>query len=135
MPASFTAMSDPRFFQFQKRYAALLVTRYKDLTYGQSSNIDEGNLVVPEKHGTYGALLFDKRWSLKREEVLIRDHYACVICLAEAELEVHHRQYHFSKVLQQFKAPWDYENFLLITLCQRCHSRGHRLYKVPIIYI
>jgi len=49
----------------------------------------------PEKHGSYGALLFDKRWKDKRGIILSRDNNQCVICGHGEELEVHHRQYHF----------------------------------------
>lgn len=86
-------------------------------------------------HGTYGALLFDKRWKSKREEILTRDGFRCVICNSNDELQVHHRQYHFIRATQKFKAPWDYENYLMITLCERCHSKGHSKYKVPNVYL
>jgi hypothetical protein len=31
--------------------------------------------------------------------------------------------------------PWDYTDNLLITLCEKCHQKGHKQYKVPTIYI
>lgn len=86
-------------------------------------------------HGTYGGLLFDKRWLEKRSEILLRDGNKCFICSASQELQVHHRQYHFVKKEQKFKPPWDYPDHLLVTLCEKCHRRGHNLYKVPIIHI
>lgn len=83
-------------------------------------------------HGGYGATLFDPRWKMKRKEILARDKNKCVICKSEDSLQVHHRQYHFSTVLNTFRNPWEYSNNLLITLCKICHQRGHRLYKVPV---
>lgn len=83
-------------------------------------------------HGSYGAKLLDPRWKKKRESILARDAHQCVICKSKEALNVHHRQYHFSKSLKQFKDPWDYPNDLLITLCKRCHDKGHRLYEVPV---
>lgn len=86
-------------------------------------------------HGTYGALLFDERWLIRRKEILARDGDACVVCSSTESLQVHHRQYHFIKDLGRFKPPWDYADHLLITLCERCHSRGHNKFRVPNIYI
>lgn len=86
-------------------------------------------------HGTYGALLFRPEWKAKREEILQRDSYSCVICKGGIGLQVHHRQYHFIVRQNQFKLPWEYSESLLITLCESCHKRGHSKYKVPTINI
>lgn len=85
-------------------------------------------------HGTYGALLFSAEWRAKREEILQRDK-SCVICGSAKNLQVHHRQYHFSVRENKLKLPWEYPQNLLITLCETCHKRGHNKYKVPIINI
>lgn len=84
-------------------------------------------------HGPYGAALFDPRWKSKRLEILARDSNKCVLCKSSESLQVHHRQYHFSESLNAFKNPWQYDDYLMITLCEHCHKQGHRLYKVPII--
>lgn len=86
-------------------------------------------------HGSYGSLLFDPRWKSKRDEILQRDTHRCVICKGTENLHVHHRQYHFNPKTNQFNMPWEYENRLLITLCEYCHRKGHNKFKVPIIYI
>lgn len=86
-------------------------------------------------HGGYGATLFDPRWKAKRKEILNRDNNQCVICKADSNLQVHHRQYHFSRTLNVFRNPWEYDHKLMITLCETCHQKGHRLYKVPVKYI
>ena len=86
-------------------------------------------------HGSYGSLLFDARWRSKREEILMRDAHACVICSGEENLQVHHRQYQFVLKENAFRKPWDYADHLLITLCEACHKRGHNKYKVPTIKI
>ncbi|PKQ66877.1 hypothetical protein Rain11_2218 [Raineya orbicola] len=86
-------------------------------------------------HGGYGSTLLDPRWKRKRLEIIERDNYRCIICKSDKFLEVHHRQYHFSKSKNSFKYPWEYPSHLMITLCRRCHQKGHRLYKVPIKYI
>ena len=83
-------------------------------------------------HGSYGPLLFDKRWKKKRKEILARDKHQCLICGETEKLEVHHRQYHWSKRRKSFVKPWEYGNKLMITLCKRCHQKGHQLYIVPI---
>ena len=89
----------------------------------------------PEKHGSYGALLFDRRWKEKRAVILLRDSNKCVICSNVNNLEVHHRQYHYESTLKKFKAPWEYSNNILLTLCNSCHQRGHSKFKIPIIYV
>lgn len=86
-------------------------------------------------HGTYGAMLFDKRWREKRAHILKRDNNSCKVCKSPNELQVHHRQYHFIQKLRRFRKPWDYTDNLLITMCKTCHQKGHQLYKVPIKYI
>ena len=86
-------------------------------------------------HGGYGSTLLDPKWKIKRKEILERDQNKCVICKSEQTLQVHDRQYHFSRFLNTFKNPWEYPNNLMITLCESCHQKGHRLYKVPTKYI
>lgn len=84
----------------------------------------------------YGEKLFDRKWIEKKREIMTRDQNKCVICgKSEGKLQVHHRQYHFIRRLQKHVDPWDYNDRLLITLCESCHSRGHNKYKVPIKYI
>lgn len=88
---------------------------------------------IPEMHGSYGALLFDRRWKEKRAAILSRDANKCIICGLSDKLEVHHRQYRYISAKGKFKAPWDYPDNILITLCNSCHQRGHAKFKVPII--
>ena len=108
-----------------------LYRRYIDIKH----QLVEHEKVQSEKHGSYGALLFDKRWKEKRAIILFRDNSQCVICGFSNDLEIHHRQYHFVNSEKKFKVPWEYPDKILITLCNSCHQRGHSKYKVPIIYI
>lgn len=124
-----------RFHIGKVRYQSLASSRYKDHTYGETRFSEPEIELKAKTHGTYGALLFDKRWIEKRAEIILRDNNRCVICNSDENLEVHHRQYHFIKGLKRFKAPWDYENQLMITLCSKCHTRGHRKFRVPNVYI
>lgn len=111
--------------------------------YRRYTSIENSALAFKEKemreesdfHGSYGALLFDTRWKSIRLSILNRDHHKCILCKSQLGLQVHHRQYHFYKLKKQFKPPWDYHESLLITLCEKCHQKGHRLYKVPTVYI
>jgi len=83
----------------------------------------------------YRNQLLDPRWSAKALEIKNRDNHRCRNCQSPNNLQVHHRQYHFSKMLKCFKSPWDYHDSLLITMCKRAHDIGHTKYKVPINYI
>ena len=87
------------------------------------------------KHGSYNALLFDPRWKEKRLLILQRDNNSCVVCKSKEDVQIHHRQYHFLRKYKAFKKPWDYSDSLLITLCRKCHQKGHQIYDVPTKYI
>lgn len=104
----------------------------------EQRNIPEENpatIQATYTHGSYGSLLFDPKWKTKRAVILHRDSYQCILCKENSNLQIHHRQYHFLHATQTFKLPWDYSDHLLITLCERCHSKGHRQHKVPTIYL
>lgn len=122
--------------------------RYTDITRSDNNRIGDEQRYQPMNnpaadkeaenspaHGSYGALLFDSRWKSKRADIISRDKGCCIICHAQEELLVHHRQYHFIKAENAFKMPWDYPEHLLITLCKNCHQRGHSKFKVPTLYI
>lgn len=132
---------ESRFHLGDGRFQAFSDSRFRRYTYGEnkiiSKEAEEETLQKTENetHGTYAALLFDQRWLAKRKEILERDESQCIICQNHDKLQVHHRQYHLVKVTGKFKPPWDYENHLLITLCESCHKRGHSKYKVPIVEI
>ena len=65
---------------------------------------------------SYSDLLKDPRWQKKRLEILNRDDFKCKCCGDEkSTLHVHHQFY-----LSNHK-PWDYEDSILLTLCEECH--------------
>jgi len=69
---------------------------------------------------TYAALLQDKRWLNKREDILRRDGYTCQLCGSQDEpLNIHHKYY--AKDL----FPWSYPDEALVTLCSQCHEYLH----------
>jgi len=82
-------------------------------------------------HGSYGALLFDKRWKEFRKKILERDQHQCRSCGSKEKLQMHHRQYHYSTKLRKYRKPWEYSKRLVICLCEKCHQKGHQLYKIP----
>ena len=84
---------------------------------------------------SYGALLFRPEWRNRREQILQRDQFTCQFCgnTEKSELQVHHRQYHYVARFEAFRLPWEYPDECLVTICKRCHDKGHALYKVPII--
>jgi 5-methylcytosine-specific restriction endonuclease McrA len=82
----------------------------------------------------YEELLKDYRWQNKRIEILMRDGYRCRNCKTQYTLQVHHRQYHLDKSGGKVM-PWEYSHKYLITLCDGCHSDGHKHYKIPIFHI
>ncbi|MEW5846432.1 MAG: HNH endonuclease [Bacteroidota bacterium] len=84
---------------------------------------------------SYKNRLMDPRWKARKEEILKRDDHRCVVCGSTEELEVHHRQYHYMVGASRYRDPWDYNDSLLITLCKKCHSNGHKHYKIPVIFM
>jgi len=122
------------------RYLAFKGSSYRRYLQGEkdrelAQDLLEIKINSTPAHGTYGNLLFDPQWKEKRKIILRRDAYCCVVCGGRNDLQVHHRQYHFVVSVNQFKLPWEYEDHLLITLCETCHKKGHNKYKVPTINI
>lgn len=63
-----------------------------------------------------------KEWKAFRHRIFTRDSHTCVRCgktCDEAELHLHHKHY------LPGRAPWDYPDDLLITLCKGCHAQEH----------
>jgi len=66
---------------------------------------------------TYSEKLKSPKWQKKRLEIFRRDKWTCKLCGdTETTLHVHHKEY-FDKT-----DPWDYDNKLLVTLCEHCHE-------------
>ena len=80
----------------------------------------------------YRRQLWDDRWRQRREVIMTRDQGRCRCCGSTLQLQVHHRQYHVDAVTGAWKAPWEYADNLLVTLCERCHQAGHARFKVPV---
>lgn len=66
---------------------------------------------------TYSEKLKNPKWQKKRLQILERDVFTCQKCLdKESTLHVHHKFY------TKGKNPWEYDNYVLITLCEKCHQ-------------
>lgn len=75
----------------------------------------------PEKTNAkpYWQKLRDPRWQKKRLEIMERDEFACRTCFESSKtLNVHHRFY------EKNKEPWEYDNNVLVTLCEGCHEKA-----------
>ncbi len=83
----------------------------------------------------YHKLLKHPKWFAKRKIVLMRDGGKCANCGSAEKIQVHHRQYHINKNTGRFKMPWEYKLKCLVTLCEKCHIKGHTIFKVPIFKI
>ncbi len=132
-------MNDPlhsryRYLAFKENGRYRRYIQQEDNTILPEGKLNGKSPVVPA-HGSYGALLFDWRWKQKRVEILSRDSHRCVICKSTENLQIHHRQYHFVIRSNQYKVPWDYDDHLLISLCESCHTRGHSKYKVSTLIV
>lgn len=69
----------------------------------------------------YSEKLKDPKWQKCRLLILERDNWECQWCGdEESTLHVHHLIY------EQDKEPWEYEDELLVTLCENCHNEEGR---------
>jgi len=100
----------------------------------EATNLIFGDETHPT-HGSYLEANFDPRWREKRKRILKRDNYKCQICHSKENLEIHHRLYLFSRRKQRMHFPWEYPDRLLVTLCESCHQKGHKVFNVPIKFI
>lgn len=76
--------------------------------------------------------LEDPRWRRLRVKIIERDLHRCLVCEKNTDLHVHHRQYHRDKTTGEWSQPWEYHPKLLVTLCDNCHSIGHKNFPIPI---
>jgi len=84
----------------------------------------------------YEKLLRHPRWFEKRNSILKRDLNQCKVCGSSLQLNVHHKQYHYSARANGMVAPWQYQDKYLITLCANCHKKGHSLFNpIPVFKI
>ncbi len=68
----------------------------------------------------YREKLKDPRWQKKRLTILDRDAFTCRQCGATTKtLHVHHLDYIHGR------APWEYPDGALVTLCEACHEIEH----------
>ena len=73
---------------------------------------------------SYLEKLKDPRWQKKRLEILNRDDWECQLCKDKlSQLVVHHIFY------LGYIDPWEYDDVLLATLCEKCHSDEHSTYQ------
>lgn len=71
---------------------------------------------------SYQEQLKTSAWLRRKYDVMQRDNFVCSVCLSdnfESQLEVHHITY-IPK-----KDAWDYPDYLLVTLCRKCHQKEH----------
>ncbi|MCP4651171.1 MAG: HNH endonuclease [PVC group bacterium] len=62
----------------------------------------------------------DPKWQKKRLEILERDEFTCRLCKSkDDQLHAHHTVYY------EELYPWEYYNYQIITLCDKCHKDEH----------
>ena len=95
--------------------------------------LDFLNLLVIKKNikqnhstSTYSQLLQRPEWKAKRQKILERDGFKCVLCGESNNLHVHHKRYRRDPVTGEKVLPWEYSDDDLITLCDHHHRMIHR---------
>ena len=74
----------------------------------------------------YSALLTERKWKRKREQILRRDGWKCTACGKKTTLQVHHTYY-----IDGHK-PWEYPNDSLLTVCRDCHKDYHEHHEIEV---
>ena len=73
----------------------------------------------------YKELFKRPEWQKLRLKIFKRDKFKCQRCGSkENNLQVHHKIYIVGN------KPWEYPNYYLITLCDKCHKYETRNYKM-----
>lgn len=67
---------------------------------------------------TYSDKLKDPRWIVIKDRIIQRDIF-CQVCGSSNNLKVHHKYY------IEGKEPWEYDDNILVTLCEICHNSQH----------
>ena len=71
----------------------------------------------------YAKALQHPKWQRKRLKIMERDKWRCKDCgNTEAQLHVHHLKY-------TKKYPWTELDINLITYCNSCHAKAHKIVK------
>lgn len=75
--------------------------------------------------GTYSDLLRDPRWQKARLKKLEAAEWRCEACMdGGSTLHVHHKRYIKGRM------PWEYEQALLVVLCESCHEAQHDMQEI-----
>ena len=69
---------------------------------------------------SYAEMLKDPRWIARANEIKELDRNVCQMCGSHENLHVHHLYY------DKEKAPWEYGDRALVTLCENCHKKVHK---------
>lgn len=70
----------------------------------------------------YNEQLQTSAWMRRKYDILKRDNFVCSNCLCdnfEKTLDVHHIVY------LKGRMAWEYQDYLLVTLCRECHQAEH----------
>ena len=82
---------------------------------------------------TYKQLLHTQEWKTKRTEILEKHNYRCDWCGTTENLQVHHKKY-LKYPNGQLVKPWEYDDDTFMCLCDNCHKKYHKKYKVKTYY-
>lgn len=76
---------------------------------------------------SYSDKLKFNEWKEKKDLIFFRDRYRCMLCDDDTKLlHCHHKKY----INGTF--PWEYDDSLLITLCEECHKKFHNIEDVLV---
>lgn len=94
--------------------------------------------IIPEsfeiyKPLTYEELLQTPIWYSKRNEIISKRGHKCEWCKAKKHLQLHHK-YYLKYPNNQKIEPWNYPDDAFIVLCESCHKKAHKKYKIKTYY-
>ena len=83
----------------------------------------------PKYQPTYEDLLRTPQWKEFRDRVLKIKGATCEWCGKNYNLQIHHKKY-YKYLNGSFYLPWNYSVIDLMVLCNSCHKKYHKKYKV-----
>jgi len=81
----------------------------------------------------YENLLRTNEWHSKRKEILEKRGCKCEWCGSHTQLQLHHKYYLKYPDGEKIN-PWDYPDDAFVVLCNTCHEKAHKKYKIKTYY-
>lgn len=101
--------------------------------YIENEQWKKWNEIDKWKKYEYEALLNTDEWKNKRKEIFEKRGNKCEWCGCTNHLQLHHK-YYLKYPNGEKIEPWDYKDDAFLVLCNYCHEKAHKKYKIKTYY-